>query len=620
MLVSFSSTERRPESLSYEDRAEVSRPGIKLRPYQQKAHDSIVRFVRKHHVPCLIEAATGAGKSHIIAALAESIREISGGKRVLCIAPSAELVIQNSEKYKLTGEPYSIFSASAGQKSLRHPVVFGTPGTIKNKIKKFGKEFGLIIIDEAHGITPTVKLIVEAIRSENPYVRVVGMTATPYRMFDGYIFRQWHNNVAVSESQTKDPYFYTLVDRITARELIALGYLTPPLVGSIDAEAYHTLDMQLNNRGQFNAADVDRAYIGQGRKTSKIIADVIAKSRDRKGVMIFAATVQHARECLESLPAELSAIVTGDTPRKERAAIIAAFKAQKIKYIVNVAVLTTGFDAPHVDVIAMLRATESPGLLQQIIGRGLRLCEGKTDCLVLDYAENLERHCPDADIFNPHIKLMGMKEDVETMECECPDCNTINEFVVRVNKEKFKIDKYGYFIDLDSNRIPTEFGDTPAHHGRRCNGLVRVPGGGLDRCRYRWTFKTCKKCESENDIAARHCIECKAELVDPNEKLRIQFAEMKKDPTQKQTDEVIGWSSRHSVSKAGRPVIKINVVTKYRSFSFWVQKDPKHTEAYNLLHMYAALDGNEPETITYRKDGDWYKVFAFNRPADEAPE
>jgi DNA repair protein RadD len=424
----------------------------------------------------------------------------------------------------------------------------------------------------------------------------------------------------VSEEQTKDPYFAMLVDRITANELIEQGYLTPPTIGSIDAESYHTLDMELNSRGQFNAIDVDRAYIGQGRKTAKIIADVVAKSRDRKGVMIFAATVQHARECLESLPAELSAIVTGETPAKERAAIIAAFKAQKIKYIVNVAVLTTGFDAPHVDVIAMLRATESPGLLQQIIGRGLRLCEGKTDCLVLDYAENLERHCPDGDIFNPTIRPMGGSESLNFLQCKCPYCDVINQFVIRVNKENYQVDDYGYFVDLDGMRIPTEFGDMPAHHGRRCNGLVRVPKGGLERCRYRWTFKTCKTCESENDIAARHCTECKSEIVDPNEKLRIQFAEMKKDPTQKQTDEVIGWSSRHSVSKAGRPVIKINVVTKYRSFSFWVQKDPKHKDAYNLLHMYAALDGNEPETITYRKDGDWYKVFAFNRPADEAPE
>lgn len=589
---------------------------MKLRPYQEKSHNEIIKWIRKFRAPCLIEAATGAGKSHIIAALAETVREISGGKRVLCIAPSAELVIQNSEKYKLTGKPYSIFSASVGQKNLKHPVVFGTPMTIANKIKRFGKEFGMIVIDEAHGITPTIKKIVEAIRGENPNVRVVGMTATPYRMFGGYIFQMGPDGRPVPETQTRDPYFMKLVDRITARELIQLGYLTRPAIGSIDAENYETLDMELNSRGQFNAADVDRAYIGQGRKTAKIIADVVAKSRDRRGVMIFAATVQHARECLESLPAELSAIVTGETPAKERAAIIAAFKAQKIKYIVNVAVLTTGFDAPHVDVIAMLRATESPGLLQQIIGRGLRIAEGKTECLVLDYAQNLERHCPDGDIFSPTIKPMGIKEEGLSLRCRCPDCETENEFVARFNKDKYEIDPYGYYVDLDGSRIETEFGDMPAHHGRRCQGFVPVGKGDLERCRYRWTFKECPTCKAENDIAARHCSECKHEIVDPNERLRIEFINKKKDPTIRQTDRVMAWSTRNTVSKAGRAVTRVDVVTEFRTFSFWVHKEPTWADGHRMAVLYASLRGERPQTITYRKDGDWYKVFAFNEAAD----
>ena len=587
-----------------------------LRPYQQKAHDAIVKWIKKLREPCLIEAATGAGKSHIIAALAQTVREISGGKRVLCIAPSAELVIQNSEKYKLTGEPYSIFSASVGQKSLQHPVVFGTPITIKNKIKRFGKEFGMIVIDEAHGITPTIKGIVDAIKAENENVRVVGMTATPYRMFGGYIFAQWPNGKPVSEDHARSPYFTGLVDRITARELIDMGYLTPPMLGSISAESYDTIGMELNSRGLFNADDIDRAYIGQGRKTAKIIADIVAKSSDRQGVMIFAATVQHAKECLESLPSELSAIVTGDTPRKDRADIIAAFKARKIKYIVNVAVLTTGFDAPHVDVIAMLRATESAGLLQQIIGRGLRICEGKTDCLVLDYAQNIERHCPDGDIFNPTIRPMGMKQDILTLKCRCPDCDIENEFVARVNHERYQIDEHGYFVDLDGNRIPTEFGDTPAHHGRRCQGLVPAGKGDLERCRYRWTFKECPTCKADNDIAARYCAECKAEIVDPNERLRIEFTNKKKDPTIRQTDRVLAWSERHTMSKAGRPMLRIDVVTEFRAFSFWVPKQPSWADGYRLANLYVSLQGQKPETITYRKDGDWYKVFAFNEAAD----
>ena len=347
------------------------------------------------------------------------------------IAPSAELVIQNSEKYEATGNKFSIFSASAGSKSLRHPVVFGTPLTVANRIRKFGSQFAMVIIDECHGLTPTIKKIIDAMREQNPNLRVVGMSATPYRMNTGYVFGQWPSGKPVPQHEAVDPYFSACVDQITAKQLIDMGYLTKPIIGRIHAESYHTLDMEVNARGQFDAADVDRAYIGQGRKTSAIIADVVAQARERQGVMIFAATVQHAQECMESLPRGLSAIVTSDTPREERKDIITRFKAREIKYLVNVSVLTTGFDAAHVDVIAMLRATESVGLLQQIIGRGLRLCDGKDDCLVLDYAENIERHCPDGDIFNPSIKTIKSKEEAIYVRCTCPTCETENEFKAR---------------------------------------------------------------------------------------------------------------------------------------------------------------------------------------------
>ncbi len=112
--------------------------------------------------------------------------------------------------------------------------------------------------------------------------------------------------------------------------------------------------------------------------------------------MIFASTVEHAHEILRLLPAN-SALVSAETPARERDALILAFKAQQLKFLVNVAVLTTGFDAPHVDLIAILRPTESVSLYQQIVGRGLRLSPGKTDCLILDYAGNPH------DLFTPEV-------------------------------------------------------------------------------------------------------------------------------------------------------------------------------------------------------------------------
>lgn len=561
-------------------------------------------------------------KSHIIAAVAQTIHEISKGKHILCLAPSAELVVQNSEKYELTGNPFSLFSASVGQKSLRHPVVFGTPLTVKNKINRFGDQFAMVIIDECHGITPTIKSIIDAMREKNPRLRVVGMTATPYRMNEGYIFSQWPDGKPVGEHERLDEtYFESCVDRITARELIDQGFLTPPLVGGIQAEAYHTLGMELNNRDQFDQADIDQAFHGQGRKTAAIIADIVAQARDRQGVMIFAATVRHAHECLESLPAGLSAIVTSDTPKHEREEIIERFKAREIKYLVNVSVLTTGFDAPHVDVVAMLRATESVGLLQQIIGRGLRLSDGKDDCLILDYAENLERHCPDGDIFTPTIKARERSGDVKYITCKCPICNAENTFKARPNTEGYNTNERGYFCDMDGEEIMTDYGALPAHFGRRCQSKTIV-GGEVVQCANRWTSKDCPHCDASNDIAARYCFECKGEIVDPNEKLRIEFKAMKKDPTRRQTDKVLNFEMNQTMSRSGRQQYRIDVITQYRKFSYWVPINPTWSKGRLQAMMLADLKGSPPGTITYQKnpDNNFYDVLAYNRKHDEISE
>jgi len=405
-----------------------------LRPYQQLAHDAIVRHIRSSREPCLIEAATGAGKSHIIAELAKTIHAMSGGKSVLVLQPSKELTEQNFAKYLETGNRASLFSAAIGTISTKHPVVFGTPLTVKNKLSRFGEKFGLIIIDECHGITPTIITIIDGIRAKNPNVRVVGLTATPFRSETGYIYKIDENDKPVPDFQTKDPYFTKLVYRVTARYLLDLGYLTPVTIGRIGAGHYDTKELTGKT---FDKNAVDRAYNGHGRLTAQIVADVIAQSKDRHGVLLFCATVQHAKEAFASLPPELSAYVDGDTDPKERERIVRMFKARKIKYLVNVAVYTTGFDAPHVDVVAMLRLTESPGLLQQIIGRGLRPYEGKEYCTILDHSGNTLRFFDQMEEFlengRHHLDDGSKKESVKKEKNEeetvrkCPSCFRVHK-------------------------------------------------------------------------------------------------------------------------------------------------------------------------------------------------
>ena len=227
------------------------------------------------------------------------------------------------------------------------------------------------------------------------------------------------------------------------------------------------------------------------RVTKAICEQIIELSHDRHGVMIFASTVEHAKEIISYLPKANSQIVTGETEGAERDQIIKGFKARHLKYLVNVSVLTTGFDAPHVDVIALLRPTESVSLFQQMVGRGLRQSPNKQDCLILDYTNS------GYDIFQPEIGSKKPNSKSQLVQVECPQCEHQNIF-------------WG---------VKAADGTLLEHYGRRCQGLVETLDGE-HQCDYRFVFKRCPYCDEENDIAARHCQHCHKRLIDPDEILK----------------------------------------------------------------------------------------------------
>lgn len=591
---------------------------ISLRPYQQEAHNVIIEHWKKSTLPICIDASTGAGKSLIVAAIAKTLFSLSNGKRVLCLAPSKELVEQNAEKYELFGEKCSIYSASIG-KSLRHQVIFATEGTFKKVAKRLGNEFAGVIVDECHRITNTVKTIICDMQEGNPNLRVCGLSATPFRLGDGYIYGIDENDNALDPSVCRDPYFYKCVYKITARQLIELGYLTPLLAGEINAQSYDTSGLKIQANGQFSNASVKAAFEGWGRKTADIVADVVAHTQNATGVMIFAATIQHAHEVMASLHPDNSRLITGETKKSEREKIIKDFKAQKFLYLVNVSVLTTGFDASNVSHIAILRATESISLLQQIMGRGMRLFDDKKVCTILDYAGNIEKHMPDGDLYKPEVKAKFKGGSCELIEVICETCLKKNEFIARKNDEGYSIDKNGYFLDLEGNRVMVECGEElkpmPAHWGRRCNHYDLRTG---ERCTGRWSFKACPVCEAENDIAARYCSSCHAELVNPNEKLIELHTKHKKDPAQWQTDEVLDMTFTPSISKAGNKMLVVDVVLSRRQIKFYLMEN--NSWQARKKEFWSSFTDNFtkiPRTITYRKKDDFWEVINFNSPTDE---
>ena len=572
-----------------------------------------------------------SGKSHIIAAVAHWLHQKSG-KKILCLAPSAELVEQNHEKYLQLGEKASIYSASI-QKSLRHDVVFGTPITVLNSICRFRDKFAAVIVDEAHGITPTIKTIIEELKSKHKNLRVLGLTATPYRMGTGYIYQYDETGKPVPETQTHEPYFNKLVYSVDAPYLISKGFLNPP-VSECTNTHYDTSKLEIGNDGKYTPESVEGAFVGKGRLTADIVADVVERCKKRHCVMLFASTVQHANEIMESLPKELSRIVTGETKNKIRKQIIKDSREGKVKYLVSVGALTTGVDIPRVDAIAILRATESASLLQQIAGRGARLCPeiGKTDFLFLDYAENIERHCPDGDIFNPEIKASYQSRGEHLVSARCPDCGTVNEFGGRENKEGFQVTEEGYFCDLTGEPIVVDKKPMPAHYGRRCYGQT-VTHGTVERCGYRWSSKECLDCGHHNDIAARYCEQCKSELIDPNEKLVIEHKKLKKDPYSLTTDKVLSWDCVEHMSAAGNKTMKVTYTTEYRTFSAWYMERKKSLWIDLCLAVYGKpcpdistflkyvnSHGRMPVTVTVRREQDskFFTVFGHNREEDLA--
>ncbi|MCE3027060.1 DEAD/DEAH box helicase [Salinicola sp. DM10] len=530
----------------------MSASAPQLRPYQIQAVDNVIAHFRGSDDPAVVVLPTGSGKSLVIAELARRARG-----RVLVLAHVRELVEQNHAKYLAYGLEADIFSAGLKRKESARQVVFGSVQSVVNGLEAFAAgDFTLLVIDECHRValrhggaeteaqtsaaararaSSSYAQVIARLRQARPNLKILGLTATPYRLGEGFLYhRHYHGMVKGPE----DAFFRDCVFEQPLRVMVRQGYLAEPRRLDAALAFYDFSQLTAQRNGQFAERDLNGVVQGN-RATPQIVADVIERARDREGVMIFAATVAHAEEVLGLLPAEASALVTGATPGPERERLIAAFKARELKYLVNVAVLTTGFDAPHVDVIAILRPTESVGLYQQIVGRGLRLSPGKRDCLVLDYAGN------PWDLYAPEIDQARPDSDSEPVQVECPECGFANTF----------------WGKRDGDLVIE-------HHGRRCQGLVfstlahdrarttrdavgrAQPGAQDDRsnpdasagvgvgaganesrgaasgasnkvqCTFRFRFKVCEQCGGENDIAARACGHCGERLVDPDDKLR----------------------------------------------------------------------------------------------------
>ena len=581
------------------------------RPYQKRAIDAAINWIKRNTEPCLLDLATAAGKSIIAALLGDEIIKMSKGKKVLCLCPDARLVKQNAEAYSLISDEYSIYSASIS-KSLRHNFVVATEGTFISIADKTNGEFCCVIMDEADRITNTNKKIIEILREKNPNLRVIGMTGSPWRTKEGYIYEIDLDGSVVEE--TTNPYYKKVVERVTPRELIESGYATPYKNIPV-SEKYETENIKLNKDGSFDQKDIDHAFVGRGNKTSAVVQDIVDKANQRnaRAVLIYAATIDHCYEIMESLPNYNSAMMHGGMSDKENKQAVQDLRDGKIRYLVNVGMAAVGLSINHIDIIAFLRLTESSRFYTQVLGRGMRLDEFKEDFWVLDYTANQENLFPDGDLFNPKIIAYGKKESIKS-EIQCPDCHSVNSVTLRPNPDGYTFDQFGYFLDLVGERVEYEGQHFPAHFSRRCSH-VEVKGHNVfERCSYFWSSKECLECGHKNDLTARKCSECGELLIDPNTKLIAEFKAFKKDLSQVQTDAINFIRKKTIRTKSGNDGIQISFGTPERIVQV-IMSNKVMPKFYDLF-----LNSDfAPKTITYKKSSSGYMhIYDFNRETDIA--
>lgn len=411
---------------------------MELRGYQQIAVNAVYDYLRKSDLnPCVV-LPTGAGKSIVIAKIVTDAVTLWQG-RCLILAHVKELLEQNAAKIAaLCPEiDIGIFSAGLNSRDTKERVIIAGIQSVYDKAAQLGS-FDLVLIDEAHLIPPDgdgmYRSFLDDMKKINPNIRLIGMTATPYRLKGGLICR-------------KENLLNEVCCEIGVRELIVAGYLSK--LRSKNGKYKADLDNLHIRGGEFVAEDVEKAMDNE-RLVTAACSEIAELCKDRKKVLIFASSIDHCRHIAETIREqthEECGIVTGHTPKLERAEILDRFRGitqknlfgeakPELKYLVNVGVLTTGFDAPAIDCVAILRPTNSAGLYYQMTGRGFRLSPdtGKTDCLILDYGGNIMRHGP-VDMIriteNPGRKGNGGAPVRECPQCQsvfpagrtaCPDC------------------------------------------------------------------------------------------------------------------------------------------------------------------------------------------------------
>jgi DNA repair protein RadD len=386
---------------------------VELRPYQEKAKAAVYEHLRtRDDNPCVV-IPTAGGKTPLLAMICKDAVNLWNG-RVLILAHVKELLEQAADKLQTICPEihFGVYSAGLRRRDTKHRVILAGIQSVYKRACELDA-FDLIIVDEAHLIQPEgegmYRMFLRDAKIINPHVRVIGLTATPFRLKSGMI--------CGPENILNDVCY-----EVGLRELIRDGFLCPLVTkaGKVKAE---TSGLHVR-AGEFVSDEVE-SLMDQDQLIEEACAEIVECTQNRHAVLIFASSVKHGRHIVAHLRQKHGVecgFIAGDTPTKQRDELLERFRDGKLKYLANINVLTTGFDAPNIDCVAILRPTMSPGLFYQMVGRGFRLFPGKKDCLVLDFGGNVLRHGPVDQI---QIKENSPHGGGEAPAKECPQCRAL---------------------------------------------------------------------------------------------------------------------------------------------------------------------------------------------------
>jgi DNA repair protein RadD len=383
-----------------------------LRPYQHKAKHAVYAHLRtRDDNPCVV-IPTAGGKTPVMASICQDAVGVWRG-RVMILAHVKELLEQTADKLNAICPEvrFGVYSAGLKRRDMAQPVIVAGIQSVYERACEFDP-FDLVVIDEAHMIPPDGdgmyrQFLAEA-KKVNPHLRIIGFTATPFRLKTGSIC-------------TPEGFLNEICFEIGVRELIVQGYLCP-LVTKNGTTKPDTSRLHVR-AGEYVAGEVE-ALMDQDNLVESACGEIVGHTSNRNALLIFASGIQHGEHIVRVLRERHGiecGFVTGETPTGERDAILGRFQRSELKYLCNINVLTTGFDAPHIDCVALVRPTLSPGLYYQMVGRGFRLHPSKVNCLVLDFGGNVMRHGP-----VDQIKVKDLELGVGTAPVkECPHCLSV---------------------------------------------------------------------------------------------------------------------------------------------------------------------------------------------------